>query len=203
MKTVRKPTGGMRKAVQADRELEEEVKRREVTVFSAAVLAMHRYYGWTRAQLLEMLEHCAVICKDCSSTNQLSLIQMLDEETGVELQIGDGRSWKELAYLNASLVPGTRMTTSQWIYMRKRQMKWVGPQLMACILLGLHRARGYAFRSLNRIYQQISGIEAEYGYDRNALHAACMEETGISAVEYVNDRVDALRKEGEDDGQIS
>ena len=203
MKTVRKPTGGMRKAVQADRELEEEVKRREVMVFSAAVLAMHRYYGWTTAQLLEMLEHCAVICRDCSSTNQLSLIQMLDEETGVELQIGDGRSWKELAYLNASLVPGTRMTTSQWIYMRKRQMKWVGPQLMACILLGLHRARGYGFRSLNRIYQQISGIEAEYGYDRNALHRACMEATGISAVEYVNQQVDEIMKEGGTNGQIS
>lgn len=199
----RKPTPGIRKAVQADRELEEEVKRREVTVFSAAVLAMHRYYGWTRAQLLEMLEHCAVICKDCSSTNQLSLIQMLDEETGIELQNGDDRSWKELAYLNASLKPGQQMATSQWIYMRNRQKKWVEPQLMACILLGLHRMKGYGFTSLKRIYSQIAGIEAEYGWSKDALHAACLDATGISAVEYVNQQVDELMKEGEDDGQIS
>ena len=199
----RKPTPGIRKAMKADRELEKEIERWEVISFAAAVLAMHRYYGWTRAQILEMLEHCAVICKDCSSTKQLSLIQMLDEETGVELQIGDGRSWKELAYLNASLVPGTRMTTSQWIYMRNRQKKWVEPQLMACILLGLHRMKGYGFTSLKRIYSQIAGIEAEYGWNKDALHAACLDATGISAVEYINQQVDELMKEGEDDGQIS
>jgi hypothetical protein len=199
----RKPTPGIRKAMKADRELEEEIERQEVISFAAAVLAMHRYYGWTRAQLLEMLEHCAVICKDCSSTNQLSLIQMLDEETGIELQNGDDRSWKELAYLNASLKPGQQMTTSQWIYMRNRQKKWVEPQLMACILLGLHRMKGYGFTSLKRIYSQIAGIEAEYGWNKDALHAACLDATGISAVEYVNQQVDELMKEGEDDGQIS
>ena len=199
----RKPTPGIRQAMKADRELEEEIKRWEVISFAAAVLAMHRYYGWTRAQLLEMLEHCAVICKDCSSTNQLSLIQMLDEETGIELQNGDDRSWQELAYLNASLKPGQQMTTSQWIYMRNRQKKWVEPQLMACILLGLHRMKGYGFTSLKRIYSQIAGIEAEYGWNKDALHAACLDATGISAVEYINQQVDELMKEGEDDGQIS
>lgn len=195
----RKTTPGIRKAMQADRELEEEIKRWEVISFAAAVLAMHRYYGWTRAQLLEMLEHCAVICKDCSSTNQLSLIQMLDEETGIELQNGDDRSWKELAYLNASLKPGQQMTTSQWIYMRNRQKKWVEPQLMACILLGLHRMKGYGFTSLKRIYSQIAGIEAEYGWNRDALHAACLDATGISAAEYMNDRVIALQQDGQND----
>ena len=199
----RKPTPGIRKAMKADRELEKEIERWEVISFAAAVLAMHRYYGWTRAQLLEMLEHCAVICKDCSSTNQLSLIQMLDEETGIELQNGDDRSWQELAYLNASLKPGQQMTTSQWIYMRNRQKKWVEPQLMACILLGLHRMKGYGFTSLKRIYSQIAGIEAEYGWNKDALHAACLDATGISAVEYINQQVDELMKEGEDDGQIS
>lgn len=195
----RKPTPGIRKAMKADRELEEEIKRWEVISFAAAVLAMHRYYGWTRAHLLEMLEHCAVICRDCSSTNQLSLIQMLDEETGIELQNGDERSWKELAYLNASLKPGQQMTTSQWIYMRNRQKKWVEPQLMACILLGLHRMKGYGFTSLKRIYSQIAGIEAEYGWNKDALHAACLDATGISAVEYVNDRVIALEQDGQND----
>lgn len=195
----RKPTPGIRKAMKADRELEEEIKRWEVISFAAAVLAMHRYYGWTNAQLLEMLEHCAVICRDCSSTNQLSLIQMLDEETGIELQNGDERSWKELAYLNASLKPGQQMTTSQWIYMRKRQKKWVEPQLMACILLGLHRMKGYGFTSLKRIYSQIAGIEAEYGWNKDALHAACLDVTGISAVEYMNDRVTALKQDGQND----
>ncbi len=195
----RKPTPGIRKVMQADRELEEEIKRWEVISFAAAVLAMHRYYGWTRVQLLEMLEHCAVICRDCSSTNQLSLIQMLDEETGIELQNGDDRSWKELAYLNASLKPGQQMTTSQWIYMRNRQKKWVEPQLMACILLGLHRMKGYGFTSLKRIYSQIAGIEAEYGWNRDALHAACLDATGISAAEYMNDRVIALQQDGQND----
>lgn len=199
----RKPTPGIRKAMQADRELEEEIKRQEVISFAAAVLAMHRYYGWSDNQLRGMLRFCAVITASCASTTQLSLIQMLDDETGIELQNGDGRSWQELAYLNASLKPGQQMTTSQWIYMRNRQKKWVEPQLMACILLGLHRMKGYGFTSLKRIYSQIAGIEAEYGWNKDALHAACLDATGISAVEYINQQVDELMKEGEDDGQIS
>lgn len=199
----RKPTPGIRKAMKADRELEEEIKRQEVISFAAAVLTMHRYYGWADSQLRGMLRFCAVITASCASTTQLSLIQMLDDETGIELQNGDGRSWQELAYLNASLKPGQQMTTSQWIYMRNRQKKWVEPQLMACILLGLHRMKGYGFTSLKRIYSQIAGIEAEYGWNKDALHAACLDATGISAVEYVNQQVDELMKEGEDDGQIS
>ena len=88
----RKPTPGIRKAMQADRELEEEIKRWEVISFAAAVLAMHRYYGWSDNQLRGMLRFCAVITASCASTTQLSLIQMLDDETGIELQNGDGRS---------------------------------------------------------------------------------------------------------------
>ena len=199
----RKPTPGIRKAMKADRELEEEIERWEVISFAAAVLAMHRYYGWSDSQLRGMLRFCAAITASCASTTQLSLIQMLDDETGIELQNGDGRSWQELAYLNASLKPGQQMTTSQWIYMRNRQKKRVEPQLMACILLGLHRMKGYGFTSLKRIYSQIAGIEAEYGWNKDALHAACLDATGISAVEYVNQQVDELMKEGETNGQIS
>jgi hypothetical protein len=70
---------------------------------------------------------------------------------------------------------------------------------MACILLGLHRMKGYGFTSLKRIYSQIAGIEAEYGWNRDALHAACLDATGISAAEYMNDRVIALQQDGQND----
>ena len=123
----RKPTPGIRKAMKADRELEEEIERQEVISFAAAVLTMHRYYGWADSQLRGMLRFCAVITASCASTTQLSLIQMLDNETGIELQNGDGRSWQELAYLNASLKPGQQMTTSQWIYMMARRLRGENP----------------------------------------------------------------------------
>lgn len=176
----------------ADKELTDKIMEQQVVVFSATLLALQRFYGWTNPQILSFLDECAAICHTCSSDQDMSLIKMLDEETGIELQNGNGKSYTELEFLNSGLKPGMMMTSAQWIYMRKRQLPWVNPQIMACVLLALHRSKGYGFRSLNRIYQQIAGVETEYGYSKDALWSACMHYTGINAPEYLNNKIGEL-----------
>lgn len=176
----------------ADKELTDKIKEQQVVVFSAALLALHRYYGWTEKQMLSFLDECAGICHECSGDQSLSLIKMLDEEADIELQNGNGQSYREVDFLNSSIRPGMKFTSAKWIYMRKRQLLWVNPQIMACVLLALHRNKGYGFRSCSRVYQQIEGIETEYGYDKDALWNACTDATGINATEYLNNKIGEL-----------
>lgn len=47
---------------------------------------------------------------------------MCEEETGIEIRNGDGKGWRDVAYLNGEdLGP---MTDAQWLYMRQQQIMW-------------------------------------------------------------------------------
>lgn len=122
------------------------------------------------------------VWKECASTSQRSMIRMCEEETGIEVQNGSGKSWKELPYLNASL-DTAKMTNAQWVYMRRQQIKWIAPQVMACLLVALHRKYGFGFGRCSRFYGRVQEIEAEFGMDPEKIRAACFEEAGVDVTD--------------------
>lgn len=63
--------------------------------------------------------------------------------------------------------------------MRRQQKKWMAPQIVAGILLALHRKCGFGFDRCARMYQQIDAIEQEYGKDPQKTAQACLELTGV------------------------
>lgn len=75
------------------------------------------------------------------------------------------------------------MTNAQWAYMRIRQKQWIAPQIMACIMVALHRKYGFGFERLSRLYNQIDAIRTEYNLDPDKLREACREETHIDVHE--------------------
>jgi len=88
---------------------------------------------------------------------------------------------KKTGYVNLDLrdIGSGAMTQAQWLYMRQQQLKWIRPQLVACMLITLRRKYGFGFERCSRIYQQISDIEAEYRANPERLRKACYEMTGI------------------------
>ena len=108
-----------------------------------------------------------------------SMIEMCYRETGIEIQRGDGKSWEDLPYLNATLDTG-QMSNAQWVYMRQQQVKWIAPQVMACIMVSLHRKYGFGYDRCARVYSQIDAIRGEYGNDPEKIRDACKKETGIN-----------------------
>ena len=80
------------------------------------------------------------------------------------------------------------MTDAQWLYMRQQQIKWVRPQLMACLMTALHRKYGFGYERCSRIYQQIQEIEAEYEADPKKIRQACRDETGINVTDVMAKR---------------
>ena len=172
-----------------ERKMNEEHDRKDRILRSAALLVMHRHWGWRQKRLLGLLEMIDEVISECGETNKKSMIQMLDEETGIELQNGDGKSWKELAFLNAEIDIG-KLTLPKLIYMRQQELKWIPSLITAYILLALHRKCGFGSDRCARVYAQILETAEEFGWNGKDLTAACLQETGIDI-----DKVHFLREE--------
>lgn len=177
-----------------ERQMNEEHDKQDRILRAAALIAMHRHWGWRQKRLLGLLEMIDEVISECGDTRQKSMIQMLDEETGIELQNGDGKSWKELAFLNAEIDIG-KLTLPKLIYMRQQELKWIPSLIIAYILLALHRKCGFGSDRCARVYAQILETAEEFGWNGKDLTAACLQETGVDI-----DKVHFLRevKDGSD-----
>ena len=167
-----------------ENELNRETHRQIALIYSAAAIALRRYWGWGKPRILGILELTCEVWKECGQTNERSMIQMLEEESGIEVQNGSGQSWRDLAFLNAQ-IRMSRLTRPQWIYMRKKQIQWVAPNVTACIFLALHRRYGLGATRCGRLSAQIEQVQREFGYKEAALKRACEEETGVSVVDHL------------------
>ena len=174
----------------ADMALQKELHRQVGIIYSAAAIALHRYWGWGKDRIISLADMTREVWHECAKTNLRSMPQMLEEETGVEVQCGDGKSWHDLAFLNASIDTfDGKMTVPQFLYMRQQQLRWIPPNVTACILLSLYRRCGFGGdKRLPRIVSQIAGIREEFGNDADALKAACKAETGICVIEYMDSK---------------
>ena len=172
--------------------LEEQGQKQCMLLYSATALALHRYWGKGKQTIISLFEITGEVWRTCAATNQKSMIQMCEEETGIEVQNESGKSWRDLPYLNSTL-DQQKLSNAQWVYMRHRQIEWIAPQVMACIMISLHRKYHFGFDRCSRIYQQIKDIEAQYNMDPVKIHDACKAETMINVYNIITEK----RKSGE------
>lgn len=162
--------------------IETEGRRQCFLLYSAAALALVRHWGKKKVTIIRLFEITGEVWHECAQTNMHSMIEMCEQETGIEVQNGSGKSWEDLPYMNATLDTG-QMSYAQWVYMRQQQVKWIAPQVMACLLVALHRKYGFGFDRCSKFYGQVQEIEAQYGMDPERIRAACIKETGIDVTD--------------------
>ena len=156
-------------------------------IYGAAGLAFYRHWGWRKDRILKLMDLTVEVWNECAKDPDTCMIEMCENETGIEIQNGNGKSWKDLPYMNAKLNPG-RMTMAQCIYMRQRQIQWLAPQIMAAIMVALHRKYGFGYERCARVYSQIMEIEHEFKMDPKLLKNACLMETGVNITDKIRKR---------------
>ena len=107
------------------------------------------------------------------------MVQVLDEECGIELTNHEGVSYKDVIYLNASIDPGVELNPYQYLAMRQNQAKWTEAQITACVILAMHRKEGWGFNRSRELLERMQQIKEEYDYDREKLIAAALSECDI------------------------
>ena len=170
----------------ADKALRDEMVRQVYIVYSAAAIAMWENYGWRQKRILGVLAETRDLWNACAQQPLVSMLRMLEEETGIEIQArGAEKSWHDLEYLNGEK-EAYPMPEAQYIYMRTRQLPWVNPQITAAMLLALHRRYGWSCERDLLLLSRKDDVEARYKWKTGALVKACREITGINMIEEAN-----------------
>lgn len=167
----------------ATKALEKAEQEQCAIIYAAAALALSRGWGRGKKAILSVFETTMAVWHECTLTDDKSMLAMCENETGIEVQCGDGRSWHDIAYLNGSLP--RQMSFAQWTYMRQQQIRWIAPQVVACFLLTLHRKYRFGYDRLARFYSQIDAVRAEYNMDPEKLLEQCRQEIGINIYDVI------------------
>ena len=83
-----------------NRELNQEMRKQVDLIYSAAAIAFARYWdkGWGPERIRRIFDKTLETWNECGATNQISMIQMLENESGIELRIPNmDKGWRELA----------------------------------------------------------------------------------------------------------
>jgi len=165
----------------ASMELQREMEKQVNIVYSAAAIALYRYYGWRGKRILDLLKMTQDAWNECAKDPNTSMLKMLEDETGIEIRArGIERSYHELDFLNGNPAKARPMTSAEIIYMRKRQKPWLNPQIAAALLLALHRKYGWSGERDARLLQYKDEIESEFNWNPVKLLETAEAEVGIS-----------------------
>lgn len=124
----------------ANKELEAEMKKQVRRIFPAAVVIFWGY-GWRKLRIFRRLITVSEVWQECASyATEKSMMQMLEDETGIEIRLqGYDKSFHELTYLDAKVWDGHEPTIPELIYIRHQQKKWMAPQILSAICISLYR----------------------------------------------------------------
>lgn len=172
----------------ADIALQKEVDRSIDIVFRCMALALHKYDGWSNKRIDKLSAEIDGVIKDVSSQDK-SVVQICDEETGIEIQCGDGKHWYDLPYLNTVAWENylkknnNRVSRGYLIACRNAQVKWTKPQIYASVLIAMHRLCGFGYERLARLSRQMVEIEQEYNSNAKLLDDALETALGIRLIQ--------------------
>ena len=161
----------------ATRRIETEGRKHCLCIYSATAMVLWQYWGKKQEAINRLFDLSHDVWKECATDHDHSMIQMCEAETGIEIQNGDGVSWRDVMYLNGTIPEN--MTYAQVLYMRQQQLKWIRPQLVACMLITLRQKYGFGFERCWRFYGELEEVIAEHRANPERLLKACFELTGI------------------------
>lgn len=171
----------MKALEKADKALSREVIRQNDIILPAVCLALYRDDGWRKIRLRKLIELARECWEECGEDPNLSILLMVEDEIGIEMQNGNGVSFHDLHYLSGrSTMCLEEMTPQQYMMMRIKQKEWVGTLIMGSILLAMHRKEGYGPDRCARLMQRVQEITSEHHWDPDRLHAQLVRETGYS-----------------------
>ena len=189
----RKPKSRLNMALQKlDAELLDECRRQVLIVYGSAGIALSRKHGWKKLRIDRLYELTDRIWHECGGNNRVSMLNMLEDETGIEMRLQEnGRSFHEIDYLNGDMQRYTpeKMCIAQIMAMRRGQIKWVRAMVQACLYLALHRKEKFGFERIQRLVAEMYEVENEFETDPKAIAEECQKLTSINIITKFTEKI--------------
>lgn len=150
--------------LKANRELDAEMKKQINMIYPVFAHVFWYEYGWKKLRIMRVFITSQEVWEECAAySTEKSMLEMLEEETGIEISIPGKKSYHELAYLGSSAWDGKPPTKMQLLYIRQKQKEWLAPMLLACMCLSLHRYYGYGPERIARFVESVQTIRFDRG----------------------------------------
>ena len=107
------------------------------------------------------------------------MLQMLEEETGIDLQLSGYRDWHDLQYVDSRAWDGQPITLPAAVRMREMQKTWIAPLLLACICLTLYRDEHWGAERISRFIGLVDALRQEIGERPDDFEELMTEVTGM------------------------
>lgn len=172
----------------AQQELGREQLKQIDIIYPACAIVFWKEYGWRETRIMRRFATSQEVWNECGEYGaDKSIFEMLEEETGVDLQLTGAEDWHELAYFSAGKWDGKPLTVQQTIYMRQKQKKWIAPMLLACMCLSLYRDEKWGADRISRFIGHIDALRQELGENPQKYAEMMFDVTGHNARELWND----------------
>lgn len=181
-----------------ENELARESRRQGVLIYGSAAIALYRHWGWRKQRIESLMGIVKDVWNECAGDNTVSMIQMLDNETGIELRLREnGKSYKDYDFLNGKLAiyDIQNMTIFQMITLRRGEIQWMGATIQAALYLAIHRKRGFGAERISRLLTQMFEIQDEFDNKPHRIQEECLKLTEVD----ITDQITRLHKDDDDD----
>lgn len=166
----------------AEKELEKAAELVCDMTYGCLALALHKYYGYGQKRIFKVMDKAAETSAEVGKDLDLSMLQLLEQETGIEIRMDDGSRWEDKIFLNASKWDGTIRSYAQMISVRRAQIKWLEPTVLAECLMGMHKREKFGQDRLADLYKHIISIKTEYNRDIIRISEQLKEQLNIKII---------------------
>ena len=164
----------------AEQALSKEMNKQIEIIYPACAVVWYRDYGWRALRINRRFETSSKIWHECADYGpEKSMLQMLEEETGIDLQLTGYRDWHDLQYVDGRAWDGQLVTLPEAIYMRQMQKTWIAPLLLACICLTLYRDEHWGAERISRFISLVDALRQEIGERPDDFEELMAEVTGM------------------------
>jgi len=161
-----------------------EMNKQVNIILPAAAVVLWKQFGWRKVRILRRLVTTSKVVNECGQMGPMkSVMQMLEEETGIELQLSGYPSYHEFSYLDSNKWDGKGLTKPQMVAMYGKMAKWIAPQIIAGICLALYRDEGFGAERLGRFISGLDAIRKELGEVPKSYKELLEKETDIKAAD--------------------
>jgi len=161
-------------------DLEKEMYKQLNMICGSVGIALYENWGWREERLHKLFKSIDKLWEEIANDPNLSAFKLCEDETGIAIGIPefDG-NYDDLLYYKDKAIK-KNLPIEKLIYTRIRQKKWVGAEVIASVMVTLHRLYHFGFERLSRVYEQLDKIRNRYEWDAIKIRNECFRITNVS-----------------------
>ncbi len=147
----------------------------QIRLIYPAVFTVLWDYGWREKRIITVLIETVEALKE-GSANGLSIFELLEKETGIEMVLDGVASYKTFPCFADT--DKKILSDIQYARLIEEQIQWIPSVMLAGICVVLHRKKHWGFEKLNDFMQKVNLIRATLGEDEETYSKYMYEVTG-------------------------